>query len=296
MHLATGAYRSPQVYKKTSSAPSSDEITNVGNGSGPQRPPRQSRQRSESTTSSPTITGAQYYQHFQAQQQPQDPYYAPSSNSSPRPSPRSTPNTYGMGYPPPSQVPPSPGGFQLPPSALSISTREDSIRSASISYNQQQYQTTTHSSSSSYRSPHMSPGLPSSNGNMSMMPPPLTLPDSFLEDQSDYAGYYASDVGILSSPQLLPNQHQLPTPMSSGSLISRQQQSSHYLQTAELPVAPSRHSSRGAGNGGNVFLPSPHMTPTTSPLQIDFPSLSLNGKIYYPPRIRRGVRCAYALS
>ncbi|KAF9982048.1 hypothetical protein BGZ75_006584 [Mortierella antarctica] len=122
----------------------------------------------------------------------------------------------------------------------------------------------------------MSPGLPSSNGNMAMMPPPLTLPDSFLEDQSDYAGYYASDVGILSSPQLLPNPNHLPTPLSSGSLISRQQQNSHYLQTVELPVAPSRHSSRGAGNGLNGFLPSPHMSPTTSPLQNDFPSLSLN--------------------
>ncbi|KAF9568377.1 hypothetical protein EC968_002945, partial [Mortierella alpina] len=126
----------------------------------------------------------------------------------------------------------------------------------------------------------MSPGLPSSSGNMSMMPPPLALPDSFLEDQSDYAGYYASDVGILSSPQQLSNSNHLPTPLNSGSFVSRQQQNSHYLQTTELPVAPSRHSSRGAGNGGNGFLPSPHMTPTTSPLQIDFPSLSLNGKIY----------------
>ncbi|KAG0213892.1 hypothetical protein BGX28_003316 [Mortierella sp. GBA30] len=292
--MNSSGLRSPQVYRSTGSAPSSDEISNISTSSGgtaPQRPPRQNRQRSESS-SSPTISGSQYYQHFQSQQQPyQDSYYAPSSHSSPRPSPRSTPNAYGMNYPPPSQVPPSPVNFQLPPSALSISNREDSLRSGSISYSQQQqqqqsYQGMTHSGSS-YRSPHISPGLPSNSGTVPGIPPPLTLPDSFLEDQSDYAGYYASDVGILSSPQLLPNQQTLQSPLNSGSFGSRQQQHPHYFQSSELPVAPSRLSSR-AGGGGN-FLPSPHMTPTTSPLQIDFPSLSLNGYDDVPVRLQLGL-------
>jgi hypothetical protein len=123
----------------------------------------------------------------------------------------------------------------------------------------------------------MSPGLPSS-GNTQMLPPPLSLPDSFLEDQSDYAGYYSSDVGILSSPQvlsspqLLSDPQQLHSPMNSGNLYSRQ----HNQGYPHSPDIPPRQGSRSGGAG--IALPSPHMTPTTSPLQNDFPNLSLNGK------------------
>ncbi|KAG0371897.1 hypothetical protein BGX24_001018 [Mortierella sp. AD032] len=133
----------------------------------------------------------------------------------------------------------------------------------------------------------MSPGLPSS-GNLQMVPPPLSLPDSFLEDQSHYAGYYSSDVGILSSPPLLSTpqvlsspqlspdphyqqqQHQLHSPMNSGNLHPRQ----HHPGYPHSPDIPPRQGSRSAGAG--MTLPSPHMTPTTSPLHNDFPNLSLN--------------------
>ncbi|KAF9098047.1 hypothetical protein BGX23_007204 [Mortierella sp. AD031] len=122
----------------------------------------------------------------------------------------------------------------------------------------------------------MSPGLPS-NGNIQLAPPPLSLPDSFLEDQLDYAGYYSSDVGfpnspqLLSSPQLVSDHHQLHTPMNSGNLHPRQQQYTGYSHSPDIPP---RQGSRAAGR--DMSLPSPHMTPTTSPLQIDFPNLSLN--------------------
>ncbi|KAK3829880.1 MAG: hypothetical protein JOS17DRAFT_209936 [Linnemannia elongata] len=291
--MTSTGLRSPQAYRSTGSAPNSDEIVHHSNNSCssiPQRPPRQSRQRSESS-SSPIMTASQYNSHFQS-----DPYYTPSTHSqSPRPSPRSTPNPYGYQS---SQIPPSPMTFQLPPSAMSTSSRDDSIRSGSISYpqpqqqQQQQQQQSQHqgyqsgyiSSSSSYRSPHMSPGLPSS-GSVQMVPPPLSLPDSFLEDQSDYAGYYSSDVGFLSSPQLLSTPQvlsspqllsdppqQLQSPMNSGNLYPRQ----HHTGYTHPPDIPPRQGSRSAGAG--MALPSPHMTPTTSPLQNDFPNLSLNGK------------------
>ncbi|KAK3829972.1 MAG: hypothetical protein J3R72DRAFT_261482 [Linnemannia gamsii] len=300
-HLAimssTGILRSPQAYKSTGSAPNSDEISNHSSSSSsiPQRPPRQSRQRSESS-SSPIMTASQYNTHYQT-----DPYYTSSTHSqSPRPSPRSTPNTYGYQS---SQVPPSPMAFQLPPSAMSpTSSRDDNFRSGSASYppppqqqqhqqqqqqQQQPYYSGDVSSASSYRSPHMSPGLPSS-GSLQMMPPPLSLPDSFLEDQSDYAGYYSSDVGILSSPPLLSTpqvlsspqlspdphyqqqQHQLHSPINSGNLHPRQ----HHPGYPHSPEIPPRQGSRSAGAG--MTLPSPHMTPTTSPLHNDFPNLSLN--------------------
>ncbi|KAF9929851.1 hypothetical protein FBU30_001164 [Linnemannia zychae] len=276
---STGLLRSPQAHRSSSSTSNSDELFSP-NGI-PQRPPRQSRQHSESS-SSPIMTASQYNNHFQM-----DPYYTPSIHSqSPRPSPRSTPNhTYGYQT---SQAP-SPMAFQLPPSAMSGSGRDDSIRSGSISYphstqQQQAYQSGNVSSASSYRSPHMSPGLPSS-GNLQMMPPPLTLPDSFLEDQDDYAGYYSSDVGILSSqiltsshamssPQLSPDYYQqqqqhLHTPVNSGSLYTRPHQGYTYS-----PEIPPRQGSRSGG--GQISLPSPHITPTTSPLTNDFPNLSLN--------------------
>ncbi|KAF9543616.1 hypothetical protein EC957_000620 [Mortierella hygrophila] len=279
--MASTGLRSPQAYRSTGSASNSDEIMHHSSNGLPQRPPRQSRQRSESS-SSPIMTASQYNSHFQS-----DPYYTPSTHSqSPRPSPRSTPNTYGYQS---SQVPPSPMTFQLPPSAMSTSSRDESMRSGSISYphqqqqqQQQQYQSGNISSASSYRSPHISPGLPSS-GSVQMMPPPLALPDSFLEDQSDYAGYYSSDVGILSSPQLLSTpqvlsspqllsdpQQQLQSPMNSGNLYPRQ----HHTGYPHSPDIPPRQGSRSAGAG--MALPSPHMTPTTSPLQNDFPNLSLN--------------------
>lgn len=139
----------------------------------------------------------------------------------------------------------------------------------------------TTSNGRSIRSPHVSPGL-SSSSNIPL-PPPLTLPESFLEDQSDYAGYYASDVGILSSPQFLPSPqrpvHSGPIqsgPIQSGPIQSGPIHSGHasprpYYHTSEMPHTPIRQSSRGQG-----FLPSPQFTPAASPNDLDFPSLSLN--------------------
>ncbi|KAF9369399.1 hypothetical protein CPB97_003623, partial [Podila verticillata] len=206
---ATGP-RSPQFYKPTggTSAQNSDEILSGGI---PQRPPRQNRNRSESS-SSPTISG-----------------------------------------------------------------RDDSLRSGSIPYlpnanpsyhsghSGQNHQNGSTSSASSYRSPHMSPGLPAS-GNLPNVPP-LTLPDSFLEDQSDYAGYY-SDVGAFSTTQILPQQHMLqPTPLNTAPLPRQQS-----FSQGDSPLSPS---SRQGHRSGPIFLPSPHLTPTASPLMNDFSNMSL---------------------
>jgi hypothetical protein len=265
--MTTSAPRSPQAYRPTgSSTSSSDEILPIFT-SIPQRP-RQHRQIPEAP-SSPVMSASQFYQHFQQQQQQQqqhqDPYYSSSIHShSPRPSPRSTPNTFGGYQSGGSLPPPSPVTFQLPPSAFS--PRDDSLRSGSISL--QSPQPLYVNPSPSVRSPHVSPGLPSS-GSLSALPPPLTLPESFLEDQSDYAGYYATEGGILSSPQFSPSpqQYHLQTPpVHSGPISTRQ-----YYASSEVPPTPTRQNSRG-------FLPSPHMTPAASPNELDFPSLSLNGK------------------
>lgn len=290
--MSAPVIRAPQTYRSGSgSNPNSDEIQFNGI---PQRPPRSNRKQSDATAS-PTMNGSQYFQHFQQQQQHQqpisgtlqDPYYASSTYSqSPKPSPRSNPLSYGNYSGP---VPPSPMTFQLPPSALS--SREDSLRSGASSqlsqYPPQQQQ------QQQYRSPRMAPGSPTHSSSTrsppqsgmisGTMPPPLTLPGSFLEDQLDYAEYYASDVGILSSSSsIMPpsqqhqmqQQHQqqqqqqhLQSPVNSGPLSpwqQQQQQQQYYSQQQQYQ----QHQS----------LPSPHMTPTTSPLQIDFPSLSLNGK------------------
>ncbi|KAF9027060.1 hypothetical protein BGZ52_004942 [Haplosporangium bisporale] len=164
--------------------------------------------------------------------------------------------------------------FQLPPSAFA--SRDDSLRSGSIPYppnanpsyhpghSGQIHQNGSTSSASSYRSPHMSPGLPSS-GNLPNVPP-LTLPDSFLEDQSDYAGYY-SDVGAFSTTQILPHQHMLqPTPLNTAPLPRQQS-----FSQGDSPLSPSRQGHRS----GPIFLPSPHLTPTASPLLNDFSNMSL---------------------
>ncbi|KAI9236203.1 MAG: hypothetical protein BYD32DRAFT_30295 [Podila humilis] len=174
---------------------------------------------------------------------------------------------------------PSPMSFQLPPSAFA--SRDDSLRSGSIPYppnanpsyhpghSGQIHQNGSTSSASSYRSPHMSPGLPSS-GNLPNVPP-LTLPDSFLEDQSDYAGYY-SDVGAFSTTQILPHQHMLqPTPLNTAPLPRQQS-----FSQGDSPLSPSRQGHRS----GPIFLPSPHLTPTASPLLNDFSNMSLGKALF----------------
>lgn len=260
--MSTSGLRSPQHIKTHNVAYSSDEIQNhVLNGI-PQRPPRQRH----GSVSSSTMSGSQYYQHYQQQhqQQQQQQYqfdsYLSSSPPSSRPSPRSS-------------QPSSPLTFQLPPSALS-STREESLRSGSISYHPNTYNTqpiqvpplssSSSSAASSYRTPQMTPGLSGGGGSgglmMSMMSP-LTLPESFLEEQSDYAEYY-SDVGFSGTP--LQQQHQLPSIQTTP--IHRQQH-----QSVEYPLSPV--SLRNGQQGG--FFPSPHSTPTISSLSDDFPSLNL---------------------
>ncbi|KAF9175692.1 hypothetical protein BGX20_001908 [Mortierella sp. AD010] len=253
----SSALRSPQTFRGTGSPPSSDEIIN-NNGGIPLRPARQNRLRSGSS-SSPIMTGAQYYQHFQPQQQPQDPFYSAGSRSH---SPRPSPIAYGANYQ--GSHPPSPMSFALPPSA--ISAREDSLNSRPIHFQPQTPQPYVHSSSSSIRSQHISPGL-SSNGNMIGVPPPLSLPDPLLGDlgDPDYAEYYTSDVGILSSPQILPGQY-MQSPANSGPINPRQP---YYPQTSESIASNGKQ-------GQSTCFPSPHMSPVTSPQQIDFSSLSLN--------------------
>ncbi|KAG0242781.1 hypothetical protein BGW41_003457 [Actinomortierella wolfii] len=96
--------------------------------------------------------------------------------------------------------------------------------------------------------------------------PTLTLPESFLEDQVDYAEYY-SDVA-LSSPQLMPNQlHQFRNNSISASSNSSHP-SLHQISTTGLAQdSPSRQ--------GTVFLPSPMMSPTLSPLVGEMANLQL---------------------
>ncbi|KAF8976010.1 hypothetical protein BGZ46_008661 [Entomortierella lignicola] len=237
----SSSLRSPQGYRGTGSAPNSDEINTTYSGI-PQRPPRQNRQRSGSSSNSPIMTS-----HYQSQQQ--DPYYSPPTRSySPRPSPLSTPIVYGSNYQ--GSHPSSPAVFALPPSALSA--REDSLpRSAPIQFQPQtpqqyhQYQQYPNSSSSSsYRSPHISPGL-SSSANMSILPPPLSLPESFLDDP-DYAGYYTSDVGILSGQQIMPSSQHLQSPLNSGPLNQRQQQYNSHSSDMMETIRPSGNGNPGA--------------------------------------------------
>ncbi|KAG0346521.1 hypothetical protein BG004_001537 [Podila humilis] len=272
--MVTGP-RSPQFFKPNStSAQNSDEILSGGI---PQRPPRQNRQRSDST-SSPTMSGSQYFQHYQPHPQqphlPQDQIY--TSSHSPRPSPRSNPNAYVYSSQPP---PPSPMSFQLPPSAFS--SRDDSLRSGSIPYPPNanpNYQTGTihgsSSSASSFRSPHLSPGS-SINGSLHPVPEPISLGESLLDDP-DYAAYY-SDVGVFSTPQLLPGQYLQPlqtAPANNNPQSSRQQS----FPQGDSPLSPSRQGHRS----GPVFLPSPHLTPTASPLMNDFSNMSLVDHAYHP--------------
>ncbi|ORZ12041.1 hypothetical protein BCR41DRAFT_103509 [Lobosporangium transversale] len=301
--LSPISLRSPQQPKphSISSAYSSDELPNIV----PQRPPRSDRQRADST-SSPTISGAQYYQYYYSQrQQQQYEQYMSSSPPSSRPSPRSTPNSYAMSYP---SQPSSPMSFQLPPSALSPA-KDDMPRSGSISHQPSranstlgiqipQLQASSSLVSPSYRTPRMSPGLSSASGSASdsvvggsstssggagvgagvgelsvstlSTMPPLALPGSFLEEQSDYAEYY-SDVGIISQQQEDLQQRQfrqhyqnalLSIPISPHQTIHRQQPTVAEYSPQHLNVS--------------MFLPSPMMSPTTPPFTGDFSALSLD--------------------
>ncbi|KAF9113002.1 hypothetical protein BGX27_002398 [Mortierella sp. AM989] len=166
--------------------------------------------------------------------------------------------------------------FQLPPSAFTP-TREESMRSGSISG----YTTPSHpiqippvrspsSSASSYRTPHISPGLNGGMGGMAMSSmPPLSLPGTFLEEQSDYAEYY-SDVG--NQPQHHQRQLQHATPIFTHSSVHRHQ-TADYLNSGAL-------SPHGQLHGGDaMFLHSPLLSPTVSPLTGDFPSLSLDESV-----------------
>ncbi|KAF9432840.1 hypothetical protein BGZ76_010244 [Entomortierella beljakovae] len=254
--------RSPQHIKShPGSTQSSDEIPNRL----PQRPPRSNRQRADSLTSQ-GISATQYYQHYYPNRH--NDHYVSTSPPSSRPSPSS----YGMSL---SSQPSSPMSFQLPPSALSP-TEDDPLRSNSVSFNVSNgYPTQSHpiqipptrssasaSSSSSYRTPRLSPGM---NGNggiggmaMSSMPP-LSLPVSFLEEQSDYSEYY-SDVSMHT--QTHHRQHQT-GPIFAHNLGSRQEIGDH---------AMNMH------GHDSMFLPSPLLSPTTSPVT-DFSSLCLDDSV-----------------
>ncbi|KAF9188797.1 hypothetical protein BGZ51_000321 [Haplosporangium sp. Z 767] len=121
----------------------------------------------------------------------------------------------------------------------------------------------------------MSPGMSGNGGYVSaglvMTPmPPLTLPEAFLEEQSDYAEYY-SDVGITSTPQILPSQQQSLSPQS---IPIQHRQHPYSAPSQTIDYAQHSHQE-------SMFLSSPHMTPTTSPLSDD--SGSTRNSI--PPRL-----------
>ncbi|KAF9298207.1 hypothetical protein BGZ88_007557 [Linnemannia elongata] len=257
--LSGGVPRSPQSTNSfTNSAFSSDEIPTAI----PQRPPRLNRSRAEST-SSPTMSGAQYYHHYHSGQQPQqyDQYVALS--------PHPTPNTYSQAY---SSQPTSPSSFILPPSAFTP-TREEHIRTGSISYHPANGYAGTHShpiqipigsqQQSSYTTPRMSPGMNGGSGGLTMASmPPLSLPESFLEEQSDYAEYY-SDVGFASGPLTLQSHRPIHQPLH---------QPTRDSVIGHAGVRQSQHQS-------GIFLPSPHLTPTLAPLAGEFSFMSLDDSV-----------------
>jgi len=255
--------RSPQQIGPLDENFSSDEIQT----SPPQRPPRVNRQRAGSATS--LSVGIQHYQYSHHQQQ-----------SSPWQSPRSTPNSYNMTY---SSMPSSPMSFQLPPSA-----REDHPRAGSISYGSctsppiqiQIPRSSSSSAASSYRTPRLSPGLCGGMGSggltMSSMPP-LSLPSSFLEEQPDYVEYY-SDVGLMEQQRrhLQHRQREAQAPHSSP-IHPHHPPSMQRRSTVDYPTAGAlnRHTNQLQIPSNGLFLPSPHLSPSTSPLSSDFPSLSI---------------------
>jgi hypothetical protein len=254
--LSGGAPRSPQSTNSYSnSAFSSDEIPTAI----PQRPPRLNRSRAEST-SSPTMSGAQYYQHYHPSQQQQQQQYDQYVALTPRP----TPNTYSQAY---SSQPTSPSSFILPPSAFTP-TREEHIRSGSISYHPANGYAGTRSnpiqipigSHSTYTTPGMSPGMNGGSAGLTMASmPPLSLPESFLEEQSDYAEYY-SDVGFASGP------------------LTIQPRRSIHQPTRDSMLGPAvLHSHQSSA----VFLPSPRLTPTLAPLAGEFSSMSLGKSAFF---------------
>ncbi|KAG0380869.1 hypothetical protein BGX24_003730 [Mortierella sp. AD032] len=110
--------------------------------------------------------------------------------------------------------------------------------------------------SPTYITPRVSPGMNGGSGGLTMTSmPPLSLPEAFLEEQSDYAEYY-SDVGFASGPltiQTRPSMHHQPMrdSMQHGYVV--------------------RHSHQPS----SMFLPSPHLTPTLAPLAGEFSSMSL---------------------
>ncbi|KAF9933589.1 hypothetical protein BGZ67_004198 [Mortierella alpina] len=294
--------RSPQQYKShPSSAYSSDEISITI----PQRPPRSSRQRSESTSSA-SLSSAHYYQHYHNHQhnylnpQHQQLYeqYMSSSPPSLKPSPRSTTSSYAMStY---SSQPSSPMSFQLPPSALSSTREEHHLRSGSVSlhpssgYNNQSLMhsnpiqipampSTLSSASSSYRTPRLSPGISGGGSGSLFMTamPPLSLPEAFLEEQADYEEYY-SDVGFQEQ------QHAYQSTPLHIRHSSVHQQSLDYPTSATLNRHAQQLQQQPQQPAESTFLPSPHMTPTTSPLSGEFPSLSLDDSVSsrhsLPPR------------
>ncbi|KAF9115051.1 hypothetical protein BGX27_009078 [Mortierella sp. AM989] len=75
---------------------------------------------------------------------------------------------------------------------------------------------------------------------------------------------------------MIPNNQHLQSPLSNSQPNYRQQ---YYPQSTDLMSPTSQGSRSGPSSGQNNFLPSPHMSPITSPLQIDFPMLSLNDSV-----------------
>lgn len=98
--------------------------------------------------------------------------------------------------------------------------------------------------------------------------PPLSLPEAFLEEQDDYEEYY-SDVGIQEQQHAYQS---TPLHIRHSSLY---QQSLDYPTSAALNRQAQQLQQPPQQPPGSTCLPSPHMTPTTSPLSGEFPSLSL---------------------
>lgn len=103
--------------------------------------------------------------------------------------------------------------------------------------------------------------------------PPLSLPESFLEEQSDYAEYY-SDVGFASGPLTLQSHRPIHQPLH---------QPTRDSVIGHAGVRQSQHQS-------GIFLPSPHLTPTLAPLAGEFSFMSLGKCACLRAITRRGVK------
>ncbi|KAF9581215.1 hypothetical protein BGW38_001854, partial [Lunasporangiospora selenospora] len=118
--------------------------------------------------------------------------------------------------------------------------------------------------------------------------PPLSLPEAFLEEQSDYAEYYGDAFETMSPQHHAVQQHQTyrALPIHAHQPVSAQQHDPEYPTLASLSrhlsqqsIQQSVHPSMQQQSAGPGSLPSPHLTPTISPLSSELLSMTLDDSV-----------------